>query len=69
MEAYILNIRFGNWQNQLWFMNEDTHEVREKWKEAIKGIDSLRTSSDDAMSFQNNVIEYLKNLGFIRIKK
>ncbi|MBO5349442.1 MAG: hypothetical protein J6A89_06475 [Clostridia bacterium] len=69
MEAYILNIKFENWQNQLWFMNENTPEVKEKWQEAIKEIDSLRDSSDDAMSFQNNVIDYLKKLGFIRIQK
>ena len=69
MEAYILNIEFENWQNQLWFMNEDTPEVREKWQETIKEIDSLRNSSDDAMSFQHNVIEHFKNLGFIRIQK
>ena len=50
-------------------MNEDTPEVREKWQEAIKEIDSLRSSSDDSMSFQNNVIEYFRNLGFIRIQK
>lgn len=69
MEAYILNIKFENWQNELWFMNENTIEVKEKWQEAIKEIDSLRDSSDDAMSFQNNVIDYLKKLGFIRIQK
>ena len=69
MEAYILNIKFENWQNQLWFMNENTTEVKEKWEEALKQIDSLRDSSDDAMSFQNNVIDYLKKLGFIRIQK
>lgn len=69
MEAYILNIKFENWQNELWFMNENTLEVKEKWQEAIKEIDSLRDSSDDAMSFQNNVIDYLKKLGFIRIQK
>ena len=64
-----LNIKFENWQNQLWFMNENTTEVKEKWEEALKQIDSLRDSSDDAMSFQNNVIDYLKKLGFIRIQK
>ena len=62
MESYILNIKFENWQNQLWFMNENTPEVKGKWKEALKKIDSLRDSSDDAMSFQNKVIDYLKKL-------
>ena len=69
MEEYILNIKFENWQNQLWFMNKNTPEVKEKWQKALKEIDSLRDTSDDAMTFQNNVIEYLKKLGFIRIQK
>ena len=69
MEEYILNIKFENWQNQLWFMNKNTPEVKEKWQKALKEIDSLRYTSDDAMAFQNNVIEYLKKLGFIRIQK
>ena len=69
MEAYILNIKFENWQSQLWFMNENTPEVQEKWQEALKEIDSLRDNSENAMAFQNNVIDYLKKLGFIRIQK
>ena len=69
MEEYILNIKFENWQNQLWFMNKNTPEVKEKWQKALKEIDSLRDTSDDAMAFQNNVIEYLKKIGFARIQK
>ena len=69
MEEYILNIKFENWQNQLWFMNKNTPEVKEKWQKALKEIDSLRDTSDDAMAFQNNVIEYFKKLGFVRIQK
>lgn len=69
MKEYILNIEFENWHNQLWFINENTSETEEKWNNAIKKIDSLRNSSVDFMSFQNNVIEYFKNLGFIRIQK
>ncbi|MBQ6992253.1 MAG: hypothetical protein IJN50_05035 [Clostridia bacterium] len=69
MEAYILNIKFKNWQNQLWFINENSSEVKERWKEALKEIESLRNLSDDAMEYQNNVIEYLKKLGFARIQK
>ena len=26
MKEYILNIKFGTWQNQLWFMGEDNEE-------------------------------------------
>ena len=69
METYILNIKFKNFENQLWFMNENTPEVKEKWQKALKEIHSLKNSSNDAISFQNNVIEHLKKLGFIRIQK
>lgn len=66
MKEYILNIKFGTWQNQLWFMGEDNEE---KFKNAINNIESIKKSSEDAMSFQNNVIEYLKKLGYIRVQK
>ncbi len=69
MREYIINIEFENWSNQLWFMNEDTPEINEKWNNAIEKIDSLKESSNNALSFQQNVIEYLQSLGFIRIQK
>lgn len=69
MKEYILNIAFKNLRNELWFMNDDTPIIEEKWKEAVNKIDSFKASSKDAISFQNSVIEYLNNLGFIRIQK
>lgn len=69
MKEYILNIKFENWQNQLWFMNKDTIEVKEKWNNVLKEIDTLRNESNEPIEFQNKVIEYLKKLGFIRIQK
>lgn len=30
MREYILNIEFENWENQLWFINEDNNQVIEK---------------------------------------
>lgn len=69
MKEYILNIKFRNWQNQLWFMSRDDLGTKEKWKKAIKEIDELKDSYEDAMKFQSGVISYLKSLGFIRIQK
>lgn len=69
MKEYILNIKFENWQNQLYFMSEDTIEFKEKWNNALKEIDLLRNESNEPIEFQNKVIEYLKKLGFIRIQK
>lgn len=69
MKVYILNIEFESWQNQLCFMNSDDSETEEKWQKAIQKIDSLKNSYEDAMKFQSEVIDYLKDLGFIRIQK
>lgn len=69
MKEYILNIKFENWQNQLWFMNEDTIEVKEKWNNELKEIDILKNESNEPIEFQNKIIEYFKKLGFIRIQK
>lgn len=69
MKEYILNIEFGNWQNQLWFMNKDTDDIQEKWQTAIKEVNSIKESSKEPIEFQDKVIDYLKGLGFIRIQK
>jgi len=69
MKEYILNIEFENWTNQLWFMNNDDEETKEKWNEAINNIDSIRNSSENAIEFQDKVINNFKKFGFIRIQK
>lgn len=69
MKEYIFNIEFGTWKNQLWFMCTDDCETKEKWKDAIKKIELSKDLYKDAMKFQNESIEYLKSLGFIRIQK
>lgn len=69
MKEYILNIEFETWTNQLWFMGRDDTETKEKWQNAITNIEELKKSSQDANSFQNNVIEYFKGIGFLRIQK
>lgn len=69
MKEYILNIEFENWTNQLWFMNNNDDETKEKWNEAIDNIDSIRNSSENAIEFQDKVINNFKKFGFIRVQK
>lgn len=69
MREYILNIEFENWENQLWFINEDNNQVIEKQDVAIQNIELLKKSCKEAQEFQSKVISYLKNLGFRRIQK
>lgn len=69
LKAYILNIHYENWSNQLWFANEDSIEVQNTFDEAIKDIEKLKNKSKDCYDYQNKVIEYLKTLGFQRVQK
>lgn len=69
MKEYILNIKFENWQNQLWFMNEDTEEVREKWNNSFEELETIKKECKEPMEYQSKVINYLRTLGFLRIQK
>ena len=69
MREYILNIQFGTWQNQLWFINLDNSETEKKWLKATKEIDKLKSSYNEAIKYQAGVINYLENLGFERVQK
>lgn len=70
MKEYILNLKFENWSNQLWFMKDgNLVEDGEKWINAINEIEKIKESSLDAMEYQDKVIEFLKKLGFIRVQK
>ena len=46
-KAYILNIHYENWSNQLWFENEDSIEVQNTFNEAIKDMEKLKNESED----------------------
>ncbi len=69
MKEYILNIKFESWQNQLWFMNKDTEEVRKKWQESFEVLEKMKKECKEPMEYQDRVTDYLKKLGFLRIQK
>ena len=31
-KAYIINLKYGIWENQLWLEADDTPEMQEKWE-------------------------------------
>lgn len=69
MKEYILKITFNNWQNQLFFMSNETPETGKKWKEALSKIEKMKEKCKEEIEYQNKVIEYLQVQGFIRIQK
>lgn len=69
MKEYVLNLTLDNWENQLWFSNEDTTKIKQLWQEAIKQVEKLKENVNDPIIFQNKVIEYFESIGFKRIQK
>lgn len=69
MKEYVLNLTLDNWENQLWFSNEDTTKIKKLWQEAIKQVEKLKENVNDPIILQNKVIEYFESIGFKRIQK
>lgn len=69
MKEYILNLKFKNWQNELWFINDNSRETLDKWENAIKIINVFAKSSNSYIEFQKKVIAHLEALGFKRVEK
>lgn len=65
-KAYIINIKFGIKQWQVWFMGDAAKE--EEWISAVEYLDVIGDSCRDADEFYDKVIEHFQHSGFTHIK-
>jgi len=66
-KAYALNLSFGTWKNQLWFMGADENtEAFEQAKKSLPGAASDCINSND---FFNRACAHFESRGFLRIQK
>jgi hypothetical protein len=66
-KSYIINLSFGTWKNQVWFMGESENAaVFDKAKKALPVMGSDCTNSND---FFNRVCSHFESHGFLRIQK
>jgi hypothetical protein len=62
-KAYIINLKYGIWENQLWLEADDNEAMQEKWE--IAKATACQSSGD----YFNKAIEHFSQYGFSRIQK
>ena len=40
-KPYIIGLKFGTWQSELWFSAEDDSETEKKWKKAVDSLTAV----------------------------
>ncbi len=66
-KPYIINLQFGTWQNQLWFMGDEGRD--EEFSRAEKGLDEIGDSCTNSSDFFDKAVKHFEGLGFARIYK
>lgn len=68
-KAYIINLKYGIWENQLWLEADDTNEMHEKWETAKAKLAETATACQSSGDYFNKAIEHFSQYGFTRIQK
>ncbi|MDR0197786.1 MAG: hypothetical protein LBI36_06175 [Oscillospiraceae bacterium] len=64
----ILNLKFGTWENQLWFTGTEENSD-EAWNFALTCLDEIGDNCSGANEFFVKVTEFLEERGFYRMEK
>ena len=68
-KAYVLNLSFGTWKNQIWFMGGDDAAHSEAFEKAKKSLPSATSDCLNSNDFFHRACSHFENLGFLRIQK
>jgi hypothetical protein len=66
-KSFIVNISFGTWKNQVWFMGES--ENAEAFNQAKKTLPAVSADCTNSSDFFNRVCVHFESRGFLRIQK
>ena len=68
-KAYIINLKYGIWENQLWLEADDNEVMQEKWEIAKAKLTDVATACQRLGDYLNKAIEHFSQYGFSRIQK
>ncbi len=68
-KAYIINLKYGIWENQLWLEAADTPAMQLAFEKAKNGLSEVAENSQNSSDFFNKAIEHFATFGFDRIQK
>lgn len=68
-KAYIINLKYGIWENQLWLEADDNEVMQEKWEIAKAKLADVAMVCQSSGDYFNKAIEHFSQYGFSRIQK
>lgn len=68
-KPYILILKYGMWQNEMWFIGEDSEETDRSWESAKRGLTLIGECTSSPQEFSRQVIAHFEGYGFSRILK
>ena len=68
-KAYIVNLSYGTWKNQIWFMGGDEDENSEAFDKAKKLLPDISKDCKNSNEFFQRTCVHFESRGFLRIQK
>lgn len=68
-KPYIINLKFGIWENQLWLEGEDSPEGEKNWENAKSGLKAVAEGCLTSGEYFTKATEYFESCGFPRIQR
>ena len=68
-KAYIINLKFGIWENQLWLEADDDEKTLARWEDVKSGLDNVAKRCHTSGEYFTKATEYFADNGFHRIQK
>lgn len=68
-KAFVVNLKFGAWRNQVWFSGDNTPESETKWDTAINMLEDIGKECTTSNIFFQKAVALFESCGFARIEK
>lgn len=68
-QAYIINLAFGAWQNQLWFTSVEDSDSQHRWADAKQSLEEIGSRCTNSNEFFLAAVRHFEEYGFQRIQK
>lgn len=68
-KPYIIGLKFGTWQSELWFSAEDNDETAKKWEKAVGALNTVGIGCTHPNDFLSAAVEHFESGGFVRIQR
>ncbi len=68
-KPYIIGLKFGTWQSELWFSAGDDPQTEAAWKKASDSLTGIGAQAANPNEFLSAAVEHFEQSGFVRIQR